>query len=81
MKRLFYLSGTLFFLSLTLLVGIHIGQQQASAAPGQKVVGFSVDQSVVWVIDANADVYKFRSDLLGTNGYLPELVGNYWTGQ
>ena len=31
MKRLFYLSGTLFFLSLTLLVGVHIGQQTATA--------------------------------------------------
>jgi hypothetical protein len=25
MKRLFYLSGSLFFLSLTLLIGFHLG--------------------------------------------------------
>lgn len=31
MKRLFYLSGTLFFLSLTVLVGVHFAQHSAEA--------------------------------------------------
>ena len=84
MKRLFYLSGTLFFLSLTLLLGVHIGQQTATAEPQQKVIAFSANDSGtttwLWVYLANGDVYKFRADLLQTpgGGYQPELIGNYW---
>ena len=84
MKRLFYLSGTFFFLSLTLLVGIHIGQQQATAAPAQKVIGFSVatdpvsvTQRNVWVVLSNGDVYRQKSVGDSFNGQA-QLIGNYW---
>jgi len=73
MKRLFYLSGTLFFLSLTLLVGIHIGQQRATAAPkGSPIAAyvrslndFNSGPSVPGVILANGDVYRIDGNYPG----------------
>ena len=35
MKRIFYLSGTLFFLSLTLLVGFHLGVTSVEGKPNK----------------------------------------------
>ncbi len=48
MKRLFYLSGSLFFLSLTLLIGFHLGQQTADAQSAKdpmdvRLVGLASD--------------------------------------
>ncbi len=82
MKRLMYLSISVFFLSLTLLVGVHIGQQTAGAAPSQKVIGFSYDDRGTIkgysVMLANGDVYFRRSIGTFVLQYQPELVGNYW---
>jgi len=66
MKRLFYLSGTMFFLSLTLLAGLQIVQRTATAAPNMpKVVGHDWDGTPgsigLWVILENGDVYHQTS--------------------
>ena len=83
MKRAFYLSGALFFLSLTLLVGIQIGTRTATAEPPQKVIGFSAKEvannralTELYVYLANGDVYKHRADVLQTNQ--PEFQGNFF---
>ena len=85
MKRLFYISGTLFFLLLTLLVGIQVGERAATAGPGQRITGFTaVDagsgNATLWVILDNGDVHKFNSALLATpgGGYHAESLGNFW---
>ena len=79
MKRLFYLSGALFFLSLTLLVGVHIGQQTATAEPPtQKIVGYSSAGSGHFLILSNGDLYYRRMASGGLASSGPSLVGNFW---
>jgi hypothetical protein len=52
MKRFFYLSGSLFFLALTLLIGVHLGAMNARAdhvdlsGPGEIIAGDG--STVVW---------------------------------
>lgn len=79
MKRLFYLSGTLFFLSLTLLVGVQIGERSATAADTPAVVGFSVsDESnphKLYVLLENGDVYTAAMNALEE---APQFRGNVW---
>ena len=83
MKRLFYISGTVFFLALTLMVGVHIGQKTAGAAPAQKIVGFTfttdgANKFGYSVILANGDVHWLQTGDAGEFASAPVFRGNYW---
>ena len=72
----FYISGTLFFLSLTLLVGVHIGRGTARADSPDKIAGF-VKEGRYYVITESGDIY----DIEWTNLYEGKKAvfrGNVW---
>ncbi len=84
MKRIFYLSGTLFFLSLTLLVGVHIGQTTAIAQKvktqevtvATSIRDLSGQSNHNWVIMTNGDVYDVVSITDGAILQDSFLIGN-----
>lgn len=81
MKRLMYLSISVFFLALTLMVGVHIGQQTATASPEHReIVGFAGVSSQLWVLTSNGDVYTRSNTLDNKEGteYPAIRVGNFW---
>ena len=94
MKRLFYLSGTLFFLSLTLLVGIHSGQRialaQKNTTPTSPIAAYIPDWSELmggintqynWsaLLTENGDIYVLNPPPSGMER--PVIMfrfGNIW---
>jgi len=62
MKRAFYFSGTLLCLSLTLLIGFHLGVQKAEADfnPSGFIVG-GISSSDAYVLTSNGEMWKYQN--------------------
>jgi hypothetical protein len=58
MKRFFYLSGSLFFLSLTLLIGFHLGARTARA--DWNPVGTAIGLGGSMVVNSAGEVWEMR---------------------
>jgi|GEM_PF-6311833 len=81
MKRFMYLSITLMCLSVTLLIGVHIGSQSAQAQSGAMIVGFTYDNnSGYYVIIDNGDIFykDINVSSWGQSSYV--YKGNFWGG-
>jgi len=75
----FYISGTLFFLSLTLLVGVHIGDQTVEAQKVKTEVAATIPSMTLnqhWIITTAGDVYLVQALQSGTVIGSSILVGN-----
>ena len=76
MKKLFYLSLSLLCLSLSALIGFHIGSTASHAdTPGNQIAGFVIWSDEAHVILENGDMY--RNSVIPRSR--PILVGNYWS--
>jgi len=73
MKRLFYLTGTIMFLAMTLAIGVHIGQQSAEAQSSYDTVAtsFRINESsnVAYVVTQGGSIWR-------TSGGDGEFAGN-----
>ena len=60
MKRLFYMTGSLFFLAVILLIGFHLGQTAAEAQGDGEVVTIATGPTAgdVWFATSSGDVYR-----------------------
>ncbi len=58
MKKLFYLTGSVCFLAVTLLIGFHLGQRTAEAQGSGEIVGFTNAVGAVAVVTSGGDVYR-----------------------
>ena len=74
MKRLFYLTGSVFFLACTLLIGFHLGQQTAEAQSSAEIIGYSVDGSTHFVILSSGDIWSRVTGFASP----PSYVGNFF---
>ncbi|UCG51135.1 MAG: hypothetical protein JSW58_13175 [Candidatus Latescibacterota bacterium] len=75
MKKVLYLSISIMCLSVSALIGFHIGSTSVRAkTPGSRVVGFAFWSDQAYVILENGDVYR--------NSAVPRTpavyIGNYW---
>jgi hypothetical protein len=74
MKRLFYITGTICFLAVTLLIGFHLGHTSAEAQGNGEVVSISSGPTSgdVWFATSTGDVYR-RSPKSGKLEYQGNL--------
>ena len=61
MKRLFYISGTVFFTTLTLLLGLQIAEQTAESKPPSPVPSPFIFWSANQGMKANGDVWVLNT--------------------
>jgi len=78
MKHLFYLSLAILCLSISALIGFHIGGTSARATPsGQAIASHVIWNDEAHVILENGDMYR--------NSVIPRgpavYVGNFWGGE
>jgi hypothetical protein len=85
MKKLMYLSISILCLSISALIGFHLGtgsvQAQNTLAPGGYALGFNPN-STYWyhfVMTETGDMYIRHSQGTGSmEGLEPAYLGNYW---
>jgi len=72
MKRFMYLSVGVLCLSLSALIGFHMGNRSAQAQAPAPYVGFFFEGGRAYVMDANGDVWK---QVLGNYGAVETTCG------
>jgi hypothetical protein len=88
MKKLMYLSISILCLSISALIGFHVGSQSVQAQAPELITGYGVIRHVGdnlvdhFVMLSNGDVWKQDSvdDDFGTPTRSPVYMGNFWGG-
>jgi hypothetical protein len=78
MKKLFYFSLSILCLSVSALIGFHIGSTSVRATtPSTEIAGYVIWNEEAHVMLENGDMY--RNNVIPRGPAVP--VGNYWGGE